>query len=292
MKLTRRRFLLLASAGAAGAAACYPVFIERNIVLVNRYRIEVPNLPAPFAGFTMAHLTDIHYGTLMSLGKVRRVVRKANSLARDVVVCTGDYVHHWKRNGNIDAVWSVLSELSAPDGVFSVLGNHDHWADAERSLQCLENSGQYLRHRVKVFERDGTRLWLAGAGDLWEDHLDLDRLLAETPENDCRIVLAHNPDTADTGFSTRVDLFISGHTHGGQIRLPFFGAPLLPVENKNYSSGLKLSRRGTQVFISRGIGWAVYPVRFNCYPEIAVLELQPAGVERGPVMANVIFENH
>ncbi|NQU39869.1 MAG: hypothetical protein HQ523_07955 [Lentisphaerae bacterium] len=95
------------------------------------------------------------------------------------------------------------------------------------------------------------------------------------PESDCRIVLAHNPDTADTSFSSRVDLMLSGHTHGGQVRIPFIGPPVLPVRNKNYSSGLKSSLRGATVFISRGIGWAILPVRFNCFPEIAVLELIP-----------------
>jgi predicted MPP superfamily phosphohydrolase len=108
---------------------------------------------------------------------------------------------------------------------------------------------------------------------LWEDHLGLDALLAEVPPDECRIVLAHNPDTADSAYSTQVDLFLSGHTHGGQVRLPGGHAPVLPVANKAYSSGLVYSSRGTPLFISRGIGWAVYPVRVNCTPEIAVLEL-------------------
>ena len=95
-------------------------------------------------------------------------------------------------------------------------------------------------------------------------------------ERDCRIVLAHNPDSADTDFEGRIDLMLSGHTHGGQIRIPFYGPPVLPVSNKTYSSGLKISTKQHPVFISRGIGWAIYPVRFNCFPEIPVLELVPA----------------
>ena len=86
-------------------------------------------------------------------------------------------------------------------------------------------------------------------------------------------MLAHNPDTADSFFTSRVDLMISGHTHGGQVVLPFIGAPILPVANKTYSSGLKQSPKGQNVFISKGLGWAIAPVRFNCFPEIAVLEL-------------------
>jgi predicted MPP superfamily phosphohydrolase len=276
-RITRRRFLTLAGgAGAFGLLSSYPLFIERSIVLTNTYRIPVPNLPAAFSGFRIVHLTDLHYGPLTSLAHLRSVIAGANRIKRDLVVCTGDYVRGRMTTGPIDAVWPILADLEAPMGVFSVLGNHDHWADTARSQYWLERTGQDLRHKVIGLERNGTRLWLAGAGDLWEDHENLDRMLHKIPAADCRIVLAHNPDTADTDFTARVDLMISGHTHGGQVRIPFIGAPILPVRNKNYSSGLKSSPRGLSVFISRGIGWAILPIRFNCLPELAVLELVPA----------------
>jgi predicted MPP superfamily phosphohydrolase len=273
-RITRRKFMMLGGgAGAAGLAACYTVFVERSIVLTNTYRIQVPNLPEAFSGFRIVQLSDLHYGPLVSLGFLRDVIARANRIKRDLIVCTGDYVHERNATGHIDRVWPLVSELRAPEGVLSVLGNHDHWADTARSQYWLERTGQDLRQKVTAIERNGSRLWIVGAGDLWEDHKSLDGLSSEIPEADCRIVLAHNPDTADSEFSTRVDLMISGHTHGGQVKIPFIGTPVLPVRNKTYSSGLKISPRGTKVFISRGIGWAVFPVRFNCYPEIAVLEL-------------------
>lgn len=259
----------------AGAAAGYSVFVERCAIEINTYRIPVPNLPLAFAGFRIVQLTDIHHGVLTPLNLVQSVVKRANRIKRDMTVCTGDFVHKRNTADEVDAVWPLICGLSAPSGVYSVLGNHDHWADAERSKHWLSRSGQDLRHRAIPVERGGSRLWLAGAGDLWEDHRSLDRVLSNIPESECRIVLAHNPDTADTDFSSRVDLMISGHTHGGQVNIPCFGPLVLPVQNKNYSCGLKRSPRGTGVFISRGIGWAIYPVRFNCYPEIAVLELVP-----------------
>jgi len=275
-KISRRRFLKLTGClGALGLAVSYPVFIERYIVLTNTYRIPVSNLPKAFSGFRIVQLTDLHYGALVPLGLIRSVLARANRIERDVIVCTGDYVHERNSTGQIDSVWPLIAELNAPSGVFSVLGNHDHWADTSRSQQWLSHTGQELRHKVASIDRDGSRLWLVGAGDLWEDHRNLDELLSRIPESDCRVVLAHNPDTADTEFSSRVDLMISGHTHGGQVDIPFIGTPILPVRNKTYSSGLKASPRGMNVFISRGIGWAVYPVRFNCLPEIAVLELIP-----------------
>jgi predicted MPP superfamily phosphohydrolase len=273
-RIGRRRFLLgLGALGPVAALGLYTTMIERYLIVVRRYRVPVPRLPPAFDGWTLVHLTDLHHGALAPLSVMRYVVNQANALARDAVVCTGDYVHERDAIGEIDAVWPVLAGLSAREGVYSTLGNHDHWADTARSLYWLERTGQNLRHKVAPIERDGQRLWLAGAGDLWEDHLSLDALLADVPPDECRIVLAHNPDTADSAYETSVDLFLCGHTHGGQVRLPGGHAPVLPVANKSYSSGLVRSPRGTPLFISRGIGWAIYPVRLNCLPEIAVLEL-------------------
>jgi hypothetical protein len=273
-QLTRRHFLKRTlQYGALGLAASYPLFIERNIVLTNKYRIPVPNLPKAFSGFRIVHLTDFHYGPLVPLKLVRHVVERANRLKPDLIVCTGDYVHERNSAKQIDEVWPILSNLTAPYGIYSVLGNHDHWADTIRSDYWIKKTRQDLRHKSARIEKAGSRFWLAGAGDLWEDHQSLDKLLDPIPETDCRIVLAHNPDSADTKYAYRIDLMLSGHTHGGQVRIPFIGTPILPVRNKNYSSGLKKSPRGCKVFISKGLGWALYPIRFNCYPEIAVLEL-------------------
>ena len=259
-----------------GFGVSYPFFIERNLVRTNVYQIAVPHLPAAFTGFRIVHLTDLHYGFLVSLSFLGEVISRANALAADIIVCTGDYVHQRHATAEIDAVWPLLSQLKASSGVYSVLGNHDHWASTSRSQYWLERTGQNLRRKTAAIERQGQRLWLAGAGDLWQDPSSLDVLLKDVPVPECRIVLAHNPDTADSTHSCRIDLMICGHTHGGQVHLPFVGPPILPVRNKNYSSGLKSSAGGTQVFISRGIGWAILPLRLNCSPEIAVLELQPA----------------
>jgi uncharacterized protein len=274
--MTRRQFLRWGGVlGGAGLLASYPAFIERYLILINHYRIPVPNLPRAFSGFRLVHLTDLHYGFLVSRAFLRSVVDRANRINRDLVVCTGDYAHKRAATTQVDTVWPLLANLTAPFGVHAVLGNHDHWADAARSQHWLRETGQDLRHKAKKHVKGGDALWIAGAGDLWEDHRSLDELLGGIPESDCRIVLVHNPDTADSRFSARVDLMISGHTHGGQVALPFVGPPVLPVRNKTYSSGLKVSPRGTSVFISKGIGWAICPVRFNCPPEIAVLTLVP-----------------
>lgn len=273
--MTRRTFLRLAVSSGAGLIVSYSFFIERYIVQVNEYRVPVPNLPEEFSGFRIVHLTDLHYGFLVPMKLMKWVVHKSNGLRKDLTVCTGDYVLQGSDTKQVDEIWPVLSGLEARKGVFSVQGNHDYWADAEKSLYWAEKAGQNLRGKVRAFERNGKRIWFAGGGDFAHDHLDFDNLLSGIPEKDCRIVLVHNPDSADSEYTVRTDLIIAGHTHGGQVRLPFLGAPILPVRNKNYSHGIRKSEKNTTVFISKGIGWSICPVRFNCYPEIAVLELVP-----------------
>ncbi len=271
--MNRRQFLkyLLATGGIA-LVGCYPTVIERTTVLINRYKIPVDNLPIAFHGFTLAHLTDVHLGFLVSEAFVAELVQRTNSLQTDIIVCTGDYVHDRNTTTEIDKVWPILSKLNARYGVYSVLGNHDHWADTHRSLYWLERSGQNIRHQCKPIHKDNQKILIGGAGDFWGDELNIDKAFANSEPTDFRILLSHNPDSVDTDFSTPLSLVLSGHTHGGQVVIPYWGPPRLPVENKNYSSGL-ISTPKTQLFISRGTGWSILPVRFNCYPEIAVLEL-------------------
>ena len=271
--MNRRAFLKYALFGGACAlAGSYPVFIERNMVQVNRYTIPVDGLLAAFDGFTLAHLTDVHLGSLVSASFVDGIVHRTNRRQTDMIVCTGDYVHERNSIREIETVWPILSKLKARHGVYSVLGNHDHWADLNRSLYWLEKTGQGIRHACVPIERGKDRILIGGAGDYWEDELKIDQVFACSDEKDCRLLLSHNPDSVDTNFNTPLSLVISGHTHGGQVVVPFWGPPVLPVKNKRYSSGLIAAAR-TKLFISRGIGWAIYPVRFNCYPEIAVLTL-------------------
>lgn len=272
--MNRRTFIKLSvSAGVLALLGSYPILIERNIVTINRYRIFLDDLPKSFDGFTVAHLTDLHLGTLVSESFIEGVVTKTNNLNTDIIACTGDYVHQRNTTKEIDTVWPILSKLRAKHGVYSVLGNHDHWADTGRSLYWLNRIGQNIRHKSTSITRGGEKLTIGGAGDFWEDEVNIDKAFAETQESECRILLSHNPDSIDQHFNTKISFTLSGHTHGGQVRIPYYGAPVLPVKNKLYSSGV-ISTAKTKMFISRGIGWSIYPIRLNCYPEIAVLELR------------------
>ena len=275
MKLSRRKFIKLGMyAGAGALIASYPFCIERYIFQVNSYIIPVPNLPSEFNGFSIVQITDLHYGSLMPISVIEFIINKVNSLPKDMIVCTGDYIHERNSNNQIDTVWPILMRLKAKFGVYSVLGNHDHWGDTDRSLYWLSKSGQDLRHKSVVISRGTSRIWLGGSGDYMEDELGIDKAFQNVPEQDCKILLAHNPDSVDSNYDTNIDLTISGHTHGGQVKIPFFGTHVLPVKNKLYSSGL-IRTKDNNIYISRGIGWALLPIRFNCYPEISILKLVP-----------------
>lgn len=274
--MIRRKFLktLLYSGAGVSLMGSYTVFIERYLIQENHYRIFIKNLPREFSGFRILQLTDLHYGLLVPKMVIEYVVQRANSIKKDITVCTGDYITERNSTNRINTVWPMLEKLKAPMGVYSILGNHDHWADFERSLYWLDKTGQNLRNKVVPIEKKGKTIWLGGCGDLWEDEIKIDDIFSSSKPEEIKLLLAHNPDTADTGFNTKIDLVISGHTHGGQVYLPFIGAPLLPVKNRKYTSGL-IETEKTSIFISRGIGWAILPLRFNCAPEIAVLHLYP-----------------
>jgi predicted MPP superfamily phosphohydrolase len=269
----RRSFLKIAAASAGGIALMggYAVISEPSSVAVNRYRLAIPRLPAAFEGFTIVQITDLHYGFFIHLDLIRRIVAQVNDLPHDITICTGDYISNTAAQAEM--VWPLINGLRAPGGVYSILGNHDYRNCYRRSIELLERSGQSLRHRNMRLERDGQPLWLAGTGDLWFDHKNIDVQLDAIPADECRIVLTHNPDSADTIHRQTADLVIAGHTHGGQVNLPLIGSPIVSVDNRDYTSGLRYSKRGVPVFISRGIGMARIPLRVNCPPEIAVLEL-------------------
>ena len=200
----------------------YPIFIERRKVFVNRYKISIANLPLSFHGFTLAHLTDLHLGSFTSNSFIEEIVYNTNMLGTDAIVCTGDYVLDGNTTEQIDIVWPILSKLKAKYGVYSVLGNHDHHADFNRSLYWLERSEQNIRHKCKPIYKGKERIIIGGSGDYWWDQLNIDNTFSSSDEGDCRLLLSHNPDTIDTQFNTPLSLVMSGHTHGGQVVIPFW----------------------------------------------------------------------
>ena len=273
---SRRAFLKklgLAAAGIALGGTAVSLAVERHLVQVTRPRIRVPGLPPAFEGLRICQITDVHHGPFLDLDQVHRVVTLALEQSPDLFVLTGDLSH--KEEWSVPPVWDAMASLQAPLGVWGVMGNHDWWhgIGASREGATRAKIGM-LDNRAVLIEREGERIWLAGVGDLWADEPDLRAALANVPADEPAILLTHNPDFADEMSDPRVKLMLAGHSHGGQINLPLFGPPALPCRRK-YTSGLV--RTGvSQVYVSRGIGMAAVPVRFNCRPELPVFELVSA----------------
>jgi predicted MPP superfamily phosphohydrolase len=267
--------MLGASAGAAGAAlggSVYTTLIEPQWLSVERIDVPLARLPRDLDGFTIAQLSDLHLGPYVGAEEIRSAVAATNQLEPDLIVLTGDYVT--READRMDECATELRALSAPSGVFSVLGNHDYWSGPEHITRALEsNSIPVLINSAVPIERNGTRLWIAGVDDVWERRADLDSTLRLVPSTELTVLLAHEPDYAELAKHHPVDLQLSGHSHGGQVRLPYWGAPILPYLGKQYPIGMKQAD-SMWVYTNRGIGVVSPPVRFNCRPEITLLTLR------------------
>ena len=273
---SRRSFLKklgLAVAGIAAGGTTVNLAVERHLVEVTNPRVRIPGLPAALEGLRICQITDVHHGPFLDIDRIHRLVTLAQEQSPDLFVLTGDLSDQGGRY--VPPVWDAMALLEAPLGVWSVMGNRDWRHGIEASREGARRAGiEMIDNRSAPLERDGERIWLAGVGDLWGDEQDLSAALESVPADEPAILLTHNPDFADEMHDPRVKLMVAGHSHGGQINLPLFGPPALPCRRK-YAEGL-VQTRISQVYVSRGIGMATVPVRFNCRPELPVFELTRA----------------
>ena len=246
---------------------------EPHRLQVERRKILLPRLPRPFSGLTVCHISDLHFGPYVGIREGRAVADVLMDLKPDIVVITGDHVTRLTGR-EIEIVMDVYPAIKAPLGAYAVLGNHDHWTDPPGLETLIRRAGlTLLRNENVAIELAGERLYVAGVDDVWEKQDDLPLALNGVPEESCAILLAHEPDFADeAAVDGRVVLQLSGHSHGGQIRLPGVGALRLPNLGRKYPEGL-FSMGKMQLYVNRGIGVVTPPVRINCPPEVTVLEL-------------------
>lgn len=284
---TRRRFLansVKVLGGAAGAGCGYALVAEPRWFRITHHEMPIRDLPKELDGLRVVQLTDIHHGPWLSIAYVREVVEASNRLEPDLVLLTGDYV--LMSPVYIEPVVAELARLRPRIGTVAVLGNHDWWEDAPRlqrafagvNIPLLDNTRRILTPDRQLAEVAKEGLSLSGVGDLWEDRPNYQRALGGLPASMPRLLLSHNPDVAEESLLTRsglrIDLMISGHTHGGQIYIPGLGTPRIPSRyGQKYAQGL-VQGPVCPVFVCRGIGTSVLPVRCGVPPEIAVLKLR------------------
>jgi uncharacterized protein len=263
-----------AAALGAGLLGFYMALVEPYWLQVTRTRVALPGLPPPLAGMRIALLTDFHAGRGTPLALMRRACRTTMALRPDMIALTGDFVADNART--FRPVLESLSTLAAPLGVYAVPGNHDYRARAgiQRWHAEVHAAPQVinLSNRTRLQSVQGVRLCIAGVDDFSRGVPTLAHL-PPPAQRDFTILLAHNPDQAEYVQHAAVDLVLSGHTHGGQVRLPWFGAMKNPARHADiYEQGL-YHRPWTTVYVSRGLGTVKYPIRLLARPQIAILDL-------------------
>jgi predicted MPP superfamily phosphohydrolase len=262
----------------------YAYHVEPTWLAVNRVTLPVRRLPTALAGLRIAQLSDFHYGPHIPTGYLEDSIDRTMAEKPDLVALTGDYID--RGPDHVAAAARLFRFLRAPLGVFAVLGNHDFSVHTARGARrhpelhrrvtdALGAEGvSVLRNRSVRVEHSGAGLLIAGVDDLWSGESDPDTALAGTCTNTPRIVLAHNPQSAEQLAHHRADLVLSGHTHGGQINWPGLGRLLLAKKARRWAAGLYPLETG-HLYVNTGVGFG-WRFRFGVRPELAVITLQTA----------------
>lgn len=240
---------------------------------ISRLTVHLPHLDPVFEGFRLVQLSDIHIGTWITRKQLAEAVDLANSLDPDIVLLTGDYVTFEPDRFAPDLTLE-LTRLTPRYAKLGILGNHDHWSNPLVIRRVLADSGiTDLSNRVYTLEQKNKKLHIAGVDDYMNGCDRLDLVMQALPADGAAILLSHEPDFADISAAThRFDLQVSGHTHGGQVNLPWIGPPFLPGYGRKYYSGL-YNVNGMVQYTNRGLGTAELQVRINCRPEISQITL-------------------
>ncbi|MGA2382422.1 MAG: metallophosphoesterase [Gemmatimonadales bacterium] len=242
---------------------------------MERADVALTDLRPSFDDYRIAFLTDMHYSAVVPRWYLARAVATALELAPDLILLGGDFVSHGARYA--EELADLLKPLAAPDGVFAVLGNHDHYVSAELVRAALAAAGvRELWNASVVLRRGNAELAVGGVGDLRFDAIDFRAATAGLADDVPRIVVSHDPDVfAYWPPEIRLDLMLSGHTHGGQAHVPLLGPPYVPSQfGFRYLAG-HLRDGGRQLYISRGVGAITVPIRWRCPPELTLLVLHP-----------------
>ncbi|MCD1257512.1 metallophosphoesterase [Paenibacillus athensensis] len=279
--LSRRSFLkraalwggsFLASGGAAGSYAAY---VEPRWIETIEQRVQLRGLPQAFAGKRIVHISDIHLGFHMTLRELQAIAGRVQRLQPDMLVFTGDLFDSWISE-DPQATAADLAALEAPLGKWAVLGNHDTYAGLEDTKRILQAGGFTVLDNAHALVRLGAdTLVVAGVADMWTGYPDLQRALDGADPQLCTLLLSHCANFADEAAARpEIALQLSGHSHGGQIRLPLLGAVETPPYGDKYVSGLHTAANSQLlVYTTRGLGMTLLPFRFLCRPEITVLTL-------------------
>jgi len=261
---------------AITGALTYANRVETRRFDVNEIKIPLDQLDPAFNGYKIIQISDIHMGGSMTRARLAHVVEIINAHEPDVVVVTGDFATH-RRSFNVDDLIVPLSQINAKDGKFATLGNHDYRLNRASVRHVIRASGLIpLNNTVHTIRRGDACLHLAGVESVIRHRARLDLVLKVLPDDGTAILLAHEPDFAEVAAATkRFSVQLSGHSHGGQIRVPLITRFALPAFSQRYVMGAYRVGK-MMLYVNRGLGTVGAPFRFNCPPEISVFTLSAA----------------
>jgi uncharacterized protein len=279
MPTTRRQFLLQAASAGVVALAADSVLLEPNSPRIVRKDFFLPRWPERLNGFTIALLSDFHYDPWFSVHPLRAAIGMVNGLRPDLIALAGDFVSVPLIGSRRKAALAsepcarLLSQMTAPHGLWAIMGNHDVDTDRKHVTRALQAENiQVLVNQSQAIERDGARFWLAGVNDAFFNAADLSKTLHGVPADEAVILLAHEPDFADEASRFPIDLQLSGHSHGGQIRFPLLPPLYLPRLAKKYILGT-YQIGPLSLYTTAGLGTINIPARLNCPPEVTLLTM-------------------
>lgn len=277
--MNRRGFLKALVGGvmvAGGAQLIYASTIETNAYEVVEQEIPLAGLKPAMQNLRIAQISDLHMGQFVSRAQLRRVIDLILAQQPALTLITGDFLTiGGDYSRALDDLSAEMGRLSAHAPVMAVLGNHDDGRYKRDLLAVLRGQGvAVLENEFQAFEYGGERLYIAGLGSVFNGNWQLAEVVGFLPSDAPAILMVHEPDSVEYSASTgKFALQVSGHSHGGQIVLPFLGRLVLPWMGRKYPAGLY--RVGSQwLYTNRGIGMVDVPMRYNCPPEITLMILK------------------
>ncbi|WP_028782596.1 metallophosphoesterase [Thalassobacillus devorans] len=277
MRMNRRSFIkrtlgsLLAFFGLSGGTYYYARYIEPDMLTIKEETIQNRKIADSFQGFKIVQFSDTHVGFHYNLEQLEKVVDQINGLGPDLILFTGDLVDKPNAYEWDDRIVEVLKKLQAPSGKFWIYGNHDHGGyGTDVVKKKMDRSGfRLLKNENTSIDKAGASFTLAGVDDIMLGKPDMAETLKGVNEQEFVMLMVHEPDYADHVASYPVDVQLSGHSHGGQIQIPFIGYLVTPPYAEKYVEG-RHTVENLELYISRGLGTTRLPYRFLCKPEITV----------------------
>ncbi len=281
--MTRRTFLKsiaggLISVTAAGTGGYYYAKeVEPFLFDITNRKVSHQLIPPGFSGLRIVQFSDTHVGFHYTLSDLKKAIKKINALEPDILIFSGDLIDDPEGFSDAEELTEILGTLDAVYGKFAVYGNHDHGgygSDMYKEIVTRAGFELLLNEARKISLDHQEHIYIAGIDDSMLGKPDIAAAVSSIPENAYTILISHAPDLADSAAPLPIHFQISGHTHGGQVQIPFFGPLVTPPHGEKYTEGLyHIGENKMELYVNRGLGTTRLPFRFFCKPEITVYTL-------------------